>query len=168
MFGCIDGVACLSDSHMNLIFLKTLHQSAHTWCGPPLTFLCWTRIYRNIKTNKSTWNTSRNVLFEVLKSAETRLYPNPTQCIWVDQLVEKPRRPQPLRSPLPFKIIYTNIILVLKSRSACNQKPQYWMILNGKGFNWLWATLVQSCFCSYMTIQYSSLFLNRTFLLLYI
>ena len=49
-------------------------------------------------------NTTSYIGFTSKKRTETRLYP----C-----------RPQSVRIPLPFKILYTNIVLVLKSWCAC-------------------------------------------------
>ena len=63
------------------------------------------------------------------KRTETRLYPCRPQ----------PIRPQPIRPPLPFKIIYINIVPGLKiPQCLCNNNKNssilVYMILNGKGF----------------------------------
>ena len=48
--------------------------------------------------------------------------------------------------PLPFKIIWTNIVLVLKWSACVTTKHTHHMvytILNGKGWsNWLWCTVL--------------------------
>ena len=50
-----------------------------------------------------------------------------------------PCRPQPVRHPLPFKIIYTNIVLfVAVAQALCDFKTNtllVYMVLNGKGSN---------------------------------
>ena len=69
---------------------------------------------------------------------------NKRQPCWIDLYKRKetklhPCRPQPVRHPLPFIIIHTNVVLVLKSRIACattQKNPStilVYMILNGKG-----------------------------------
>ena len=78
-------------------------------------------------SNKKILDTNKNVLFKnswlywinLLKRMETRLYP---------------RRPQPVRPSLPFKIIYTNIV-DFKITDACGTTKStimVYLILNVK------------------------------------
>ena len=90
------------------------------------------------QTNKQTnrWKRSKNILFK-----NSQLY-------WIDLLKKQrtetrlyPCRPQPVRISLQFKIVYTNIALVLKSWIACaiskkNSTISICILLNGKGGNW--------------------------------
>ena len=73
----------------------------------PLSLLLLILIYRNNKTHKQT-------------RAKMK---------W------KQKRTNISSHPLPFKIIYTNFVRILKLQNVCaNTKPQYWfvLILNGK------------------------------------
>ena len=101
---------------------------------------------------KSWFFLSQLYWIDVKKWTETRLY-----------------RPQPVRCPLPFIIIYTNIVLVLKSQSASCATTEtstilVYMILNGKGrltgcgphgYSLLFPGIFN------MSIQYSWLFMNK-------
>ena len=55
----------------------------------------------------------------------------------------------PPKLPLPFKIIYTNIVDFNLHKHSVIFKPGQYLILNGKGSsNWLLSKWVQSCFHS--------------------
>ena len=65
--------------------------------------------------------------------------------------------------PLPYKIIYTNIVFFLKPLSACviikASTILLYMILNGKGSNWMWSVVFSG------SIQYNLLFFKSILLM---